>query len=325
MQEKVKEPRYIMLVLMYIFGFFNFIVIKIEGEVVAKGNYWAVMKDKYIWSAKVLALIPIAIFVLTFIFSEKISPKLVYLIGSVVGLLVTIFIMVSGGKRVASYNGGGDPKPGLGFFLFLVVWLAIAVWTLVKDFGMSKESISEKGLQGSISDIAAQAKNYSGTSEGMGTMPNIDFAGMATNIISGIAKAGEKTCPICGKSIAADDTFCTYCGNKTDTKKEEKSSSKFKRITVSEYIESIKDYKCENCGESITGSDKFCAGCGNPVVWKVTPEKCENCGDLLMEGCTFCPQCGTKVSPIILQTNCKKCGAELLYGKNFCMNCGEKI
>ncbi len=326
MQERIKEPRYIMLVLFYIVGFFTFVVIKAEGETVAKGNYWAMMKDRYIWSAKLLAIVPIAIFVLTFIFSEKIAPKLVYLIGGAVGLLVTIFLMISGGKRVASYNGG-DPKPGLGFWLNLVVWLSIVVWTLIKDYGMSKDSISEKGLQGSISDIANQSKNFTGTNTNGGVRPmqNIDYAGFATNIISGISRIGEKVCPICGYRNANDDIFCANCGNELDIKKEKKTKDEFKRITVSEYIKTIKNYKCEKCGERVTGSDKYCPGCGSLVVWKDNPEKCENCGEQLMEGCTYCPECGEKVSPVILQTNCKKCGADLLYGKNFCINCGEKI
>lgn len=137
-----------------------------------------------------------------------------------------------------------------------------------------------------------------------------------------------KDCPSCGKKIAVDDMFCAFCGEKFDlqsTKEEGRRISHKDRLTVTEYIAGIKDYKCEYCGEIVKGNDKFCPSCGRPVVIKIMPSTCSKCGHDLTAGYAFCPSCGSETKPVELQIKCKKCGADLLYGKEFCVNCGAKV
>ena len=285
-------------------------------------------------------LVPIVIILCLIFLRTRIAPKIIYLIGSPISLILLLFaeftdaqwatVGVSGGADAVAKQSGASSlelSPGLGFWLMLAVWIAIIGWTLIRDFAINK-ALKEKGLKGAISDIASQTMNA--TNLDTETDSNVDFGSVASNItdfVSGLSDTGKVSCPSCGKKIRKGDLFCTYCGAKTENKDESQNlgSKQNERITVSEYIKSIKDYTCDNCGEKVTGNDKFCPSCGKPVIFKVTPETCDKCGNTLTSGYTFCPSCGAEVVPVILETTCKKCGAELLYGKDFCVNCGTKV
>ena len=63
--------------------------------------------------------------------------------------------------------------------------------------------------------------------------------------ITEVDNGSMKNCPICGKQIAAEAKFCTFCGN---------------RIGKDEAVDA--KVPCSNCGKMIKAGAKFCTFCG---------------------------------------------------------------
>ena len=156
-----KEPRIWALILFYIGGFFKFISME-QGDYIGGGNFFQIVNDRFIWSAKFLLILPIVMGICIFIDKINISTKLIFLVGSILGTLLTVYVQIFGGKRVASYNQispGNEFKmrPGLGFWIILLIWIFIVIWTLINDFRINKQTLKENGIKGTFLEVKNQA------------------------------------------------------------------------------------------------------------------------------------------------------------------------
>ncbi len=307
LKKKVKDLRIMALSLVYIGSFLNIFTMKAsDGE--GACTLIDIVGNRMFMSGKILFLIPVVIIACMVLLNEKISDKVIYLTGGVAGLLSILFIYFVSCKRLVEAQSISNPDvrqlPGLGLFIEIAVWLFIIVWTLIKDFGITKDSIKDM-------DVFTASKSIKDT---------------LSDISDKVSEAGKVSCPSCGRKISASDMFCTYCGSKISDQPEKDKSTRTKdRVTVEEYIKGIKDYSCEICGEKISGRDKYCPGCGNLIVIKEIPDTCSKCGYKLSKDFVYCPKCATKIEPVELRTKCSKCGADLIYGKGFCVCCGTKV
>ena len=335
MKEKMKNPQIGGLILVYVAGFFNFVSFE-QGDYQGGGNFFAVAKDPQIWSAKLLLLLPMVMIVCMIWEKVRIPQKVVTLIGSTLGVILTLFVRLSGGKRVASYNAdtfSGEFKmnSGIGFWLMVVVWLALISWTLIKDFAITKETLEAKGVQGVLSSVKLQTlEAIELEDDGLTEESNLHendskTGGLATKTVSKIVDSASKllsedkrVCPSCGRNMIRGNKFCTFCGERVGT-----SSERTK--TVFEFVREKSAIICESCENIIDGNYRYCPDCGQPVVVRIQPSVCRSCGKSVTSDFTFCPGCGAVIVQEVIQTNCKECGAELLYGKRYCVNCGAKL
>jgi membrane protease subunit (stomatin/prohibitin family) len=142
-----------------------------------------------------------------------------------------------------------------------------------QSFGVMKAAAENEGM----------ASNFMGAGMGLGmgfgvggafgaNMSNIAQNSIAGTDVSAQQKApgpaGQKVCPHCGASCAAEAKFCLNCGEKFGSAEQ----------------------VCPECGAALTPGAKFCPNCGHRL--NLT---CPNCGTSLAPGTKFCPECGTKV------------------------------
>ena len=324
---KLRDLRLLAIVLLYIIGFLPFISVSAEradGAYEGTASMIDLVGNRFVMTGKIYYILPIVIVLIILFLENKISPKLVYLVGGVFGLGLTFFTLLFTGRRIAMGNKYG---PSIGFFLVLAVWVFVLAWTLIKDFAISKDSIKQNGIKGALSGIANQTLGEADTA--LSNMKGIDIGSVASGMsgfVTNMASARRITCPACGKAINEGDAICTYCGAKIERGENNSSATAEKKpMTVAEYIMNLKEYKCDNCGETVTTDAKFCPNCGSAIAIKVKPASCQKCGRDLASDFDYCPGCGTFVEKVQLQTKCSNCGADLLYGKNFCNKCGTKV
>lgn len=162
---------------------------------------------------------------------------------------------------------------------------------------------------------------------GMGLGMGVGIGAPMGNVMGGLAQnlqtAPTKTCPECGKIIAADSVFCSGCGRsmKASGKKEEN------RI------------ECVKCGKESPKGTKFCPNCGSlfhccpfcgadnddtspscKKCGKALPRKCPSCGAETSGNMKFCGECGAP-----LRKTCPNCGKTAESGVKFCPECGSKL
>lgn len=65
---------------------------------------------------------------------------------------------------------------------------------------------------------------------------------------------GEKKCPNCGATVAADAIFCAGCG------------AKMAEVVEAEVITENSAKKCSNCGAEVADDAIFCTECGTKLV-----------------------------------------------------------
>lgn len=312
------------------------------------------------FSGYIVLLLPVVMLVFEFLLSEKVKPTIIYLVGGVLGAICTflstilyININVAGGNEYASAEVKTTYQ--IGFWLELLVFLAIVVITIVKDFALDKNAIQEKGLSNALKDVTSQVANeaISATSE-IRSIRKEDFnfdavkemrSESVRDIIGGDRVSGGSTksvCSNCGARVDSGTKFCAKCGTKVELSEvvehttvnatESEKTEPMKRVhksksemTVTQVLARVKDVACENCGTKVGAGNKFCPDCGEKIVIKIPPKNCVKCGAALTVGKKFCPDCGEKIVSKELQTHCLNCSAELLFGKKFCVECGTKI
>ena len=117
-----------------------------------------------------------------------------------------------------------------------------------------------------------------------------------------VEEAPEYKCPVCGNTLAEDDTFCDNCGNKIKI--------------ANRKVEIVKDnYRCPVCGNSLEEWDAFCDNCGLKLVIK-----CPRCRhDIRLLKNKTCAYCGFKI------TYCPNCHDIIYEGQSYCTKCGNKI
>lgn len=337
MQEKFKEPRIYLSLAILIAGFFPWMKVT-SGVKVAKASAEASVgitgyqTFSYSFLGILIFIIPLALLVLEFAPQIKIKLSAFYIVGALVGIVISIilfFVVKSSAANAGSAVSGAGISASaevkasmhIGFWLIMILFLALAIYTLIKDYALSKNILKEKGLKGAISDITGSVKKE--LSE--------NVSSVATS--SGIAGMTTNTCPQCGASVLKGKKFCMKCGAKMPESEErqtvERHVSKGQKVstmmTVNEYIQSLKAVICEKCGESVPSTSKFCLNCGETLIIRQVPEKCSCCGGSLVKGKKYCPDCGNEVITKVLKTKCIKCNSELIYGKKFCVECGTKV
>lgn len=367
MQEKLKEPRIYMCLSIFLTLFLPWMKVESKAEGVADMD--VAMNGFDVFFDSILGII--LMFVLVALIVMELAPKfqlkmsLFYLAGAALGIILTIVLCFTskGGAAMGADAGAeiagsmgvdmdSSSSMQIGFWLQMAVYLAIIIFTLIKDFAVNKAALKEQGIKGVFTGVAdSMTKDFAETAEKI-------------NVPNGISEMVSVICPNCGASVIKGKKFCNKCGqmmpipqskavsSKTAAKPTDKVSeitvdksfasanisehdkihtavtaekTSSNMMTVREYINSIKEVACENCGEMISSGIKFCPNCGEAVVFKLMPKKCEKCGGVIPEGKKFCPDCGHEAKPKELQTNCKKCNAELIFGKKFCIECGEKV
>lgn len=269
-------------------------------------------------------LIPLALLVIELVEQIHLDKKLFYLLGSILGIVLSVIgFLTLKGLMDASYmdeysSASTTMSPKIGFWITIAAYLAIIVYTLVRDYALSRETIQEKGIKNAFTDIAGSVA--SDLSEQAGKVQ--------TQGISGLAEARPAvTCPNCGAAVAAGKRFCAKCGSKieaADQPQEKRAAAAGAELTVRQYLAKLKNVSCVKCGARVAAGNKFCPECGAQVVVMVAPKTCA-CGAKLPEGKKFCPDCGAEIQKVRLRENCAKCGAELIYGKKFCVECGECV
>ncbi len=115
----------------------------------------------------------------------------------------------------------------------------------------------------------------------------------ASNVISGSGDGDVKVCPQCKNIIAANATFCKYCGHRfEDYKSNLKDDSKNKKEETNKQQTRV----CPQCKKTILADATFCKYCGRKMVpTTATSKSCPKCGRQLNPNAKFCPKCGTKV------------------------------
>lgn len=330
---KIKEPRIYLSLIILIMGFFPWIEVisksEYSGIVDASAEAGAVYNGyqaiQYSFLGALIFLIPLALVLLEFLPQIKIKLRSIYLCGSLVGSTITLISMfiskAFAAKASASASTGGvdlevetSVNLKVGFWLILVMYIGILVYTLIKDFAI-KSTISEKGFKGLLSDVTDDiSKELSDNAKTMSEENNVSCPKCGTNVVK-----GKKFCAKCGEKIQ-DDAI-----NLPAFKLPIKAGKENKMLTVNEYILSMKDIRCEKCNEIVPVGKKFCPDCGEPICIKVIPDKCQNCGGNILKDRKYCPDCGNEITAVELKTNCENCNAELFYGKKYCVDCGTKV
>lgn len=329
MKEKLRELRIYFCAGILVMMFLPWASMKTSAEVMdvsesMKESYSGLQMSQLTILGSLVFLIPFALLIMELVTQIHLDMKLFYLLGALLGIAIGVFGFIRL-KSVGDMDIGGEVasvsnklSPGIGFFGTIILYIVIVVYTLIKDYALSKQALKEKGVKGAFSEIAGDVT--SGISEQVGKVQTGEF-------LNAGAKPSVK-CPNCGADVAGGKKFCAKCGGKIQTaeqpqeKKSPSAGSSGK--TVKQYLAKLKNITCESCGANVSAGTKFCPDCGTKIIIMVTPELC-TCGAKLIEGKQFCPDCGAKVQKVCLQETCKKCGADLIYGKKFCMECGEKV
>lgn len=361
MQEKLKEPRLYMCAAFYIALMLPWMkVVSKAGAGGVSAEADMSMSGYSVLSGSILGilllLVPVILIILELLPQIHMKMSIVYLAGALLGIILTIVVfLVSKGGAAAGADIAGDAASAagvetdtrmsmqIGCWLQLLLFIAVAVVTLIKDFAVNKESIRERGLKNVFTEVAENVTK--------------EFSDNVTMLQEGMSDIMTIPCPNCGKSVRKGKKFCISCGQKMpDNESEhpekkaeekyaerplaampEKKDTKVSRqhmpeqttlsglMTVHEYIETLQTVSCEKCGEKIPVKMKFCPGCGEAVVIKLFPEVCSQCGSTIPKGKKFCPDCGQKAVAKELKTNCASCNAELMFGKKFCVECGAKV
>ena len=357
MNERLKEPRIYLCILVYLLGFLPYMsadvgmsIMGMDASSSADVNVYTVLMHTF--SGYIVLLLPIVMLVFEFLLSEKVRPRIIYMICGILGVIclflstaLYINIGASGGNEYAQMEM--DTTYKIGFWLELLTFLAIVVITAMKDFSLNKNTIQEKGFSNALKDATSQMaseaisvtneiKTISKDDFNLDSVKDIDISGMKEKVANALPKV---TCPNCGAEVLKGKKFCAKCGTKMEIREEPVSNVVAKgetgavpkmnkaksEMTVSQVLARVKDVACENCGTKVGAGIKFCPDCGEKIVIKIPPKNCVKCNAQLVVGRKFCPDCGEKVVGKELQTNCLNCNAELLFGKKFCVECGTKI
>lgn len=313
----------------------------------------------------ILFVVPIVFIALFFVPALGKFKKAVYPIGSLTGIVLVLLCgfaikgaLAAGADAAESMGamGGAEVESsssfGVGFWLTLIDYAAILVYSLIVDFKISKASFKEQGLKGLVtsvaSDVANSAASMAQDVKSGDMMRDIQAAAKgegAATVTAAQPAEGGNPCPQCGKIILTGKKFCKGCGYKipqdaaapstvassnttADAANNESSgiATKLmaaatagranKAVTAKGNVNGI---VCEVCGLVSDYTKEYCADCGTKLK---NVKICANCGANIIEGKAFCADCGTSVS---VRNLCKKCGAEIWGRKTYCACCGEKV
>lgn len=343
MSEKLKDLRLYFCLGIIIAEFFPWLEIvsksETKGIVEASASANQVVNGfqafKYSFFGVIVLLIPVALVAMDFMPQINIKKSTLYIVGSILGIATSIITLLiykssavkassaaSAAGAVASVEVEVEANVKIGFWILLACFIAMLVTTLIKDFALNKETISQKGLkgalQGVVSEVSAEISEQVGTISTEGT---------------GITEALSNTCPQCGEKVIKGKKFCAKCGSKMPENENASIGIKLpgiggknnKMITVNEYIKSLKTISCHKCQTPIPNGTKFCPDCGEKVVVKVVMDKCISCGGDILKDKKYCPDCGNKIEAVELKATCEKCNGELIYNKKYCVECGAKV
>ena len=161
-----------LLVVFYICGFFTYGTPSMNSSTAPVGvNLYDMLKFSGMWIVGVFLLIPVVMLLVVIFLDKQIAPKITFLAGAVLGTLVNVYILLTSADKIVETAGGEGAanavsqlgvdislSSGMGFWLILVVFIAVLVWTLIKDFALSKDALKENGLKGTFSNMVEQTK-----------------------------------------------------------------------------------------------------------------------------------------------------------------------
>ncbi|MBP5384460.1 MAG: zinc ribbon domain-containing protein [Lachnospiraceae bacterium] len=239
---KLKDFRILSIALLYIIGFLPFLTVKVPivgGAIKKSASMVDLAGNTFVATGKIFYVVPIVVILLILFLDHKISPKLIYLVAGIFGIGLTLFTVIFTGKRVAT---GYKHGPNIGFFLVLAVWVFVLVWTCVKDFAISKDSIQQNGIKAALTDVANQTLKEADIA--LNNMKNMNSGNSASGMPGPVPNV---FCPSCGKPAGEPGTkFCPYCG----------------AVLESTPVQMT----CTNCGADLQPGTKFCRKCGAKVL-----------------------------------------------------------
>ena len=120
------------------------------------------------------------------------------------------------------------------------------------------------------------AENQGAAGEGMGMSMGLMMPAIMNQFMQGSTQTSrhpeKQTCPDCKHLIAADASFCPYCGH---------------QIMVVD--------QCRQCGKNLAANAKFCPSCGTRVRQETVKKYCPSCGAENLSQANFCNGCGEKL------------------------------
>jgi len=312
MEKKFKEPRIYMCMAVILSGLLPWleIVVKVGASGADANSNTAIsgiQTMQHSFLGILIFLVPIALIVMEFLPQIKMKLSAFYIAGSIFGIIISVVTIIACKSTALSSQGSDAGAAGvkvdtevnlnIGFWLTIAIFIAVIIFTLIKDYAIDKNTLKEKGLKGVISGIASDVTKE--LSENVGSISSVSGVGNA------LSNAMTVPCPKCGTNVVKGKKFCSKCGEKMPEiiekpeflKFENKVRNQNKMMTVNEYIQS-----------------KI-----------LTQEKCESCNGEIVPGKKFCPDCGKSIIAKELKTNCTKCSSDLIFGKKFCVDCGTKV
>lgn len=141
--------------------------------------------------------------------------KLYYIFGPLVSILGMVVCL----GRIKKIMSWGSVNYGIGeviseagitfaFWLEIAVLIAIMVYTITREYGVSRESIREKGVKSSVADVANQIKTESNRIvESVKPIEKADHNKASENNM-------KRFCTNCGSPVDEGHAFCPSCGQK---------------------------------------------------------------------------------------------------------------
>lgn len=137
-QNRLKDPRIMMLLSIYLIGLLNFVKARdtrlVEyWEMDSSASLYNLIVNKEFWGGVILLIVPILLILCVLFLNKSSSPKKVYTVGSIFGAVATIVVVILAGNRFEEYIEISSGVPAIGFYLMLAIWIAVFLWTYLKD------------------------------------------------------------------------------------------------------------------------------------------------------------------------------------------------
>ena len=137
-QNRLKDPRILMLLSIYLIGLLNFVKARdtrlVEyWEMDSSASLYNLIVNKEFWGGVILLIVPILLILCVMFLNKLSSSKKVYIVGSILGAVATIVVVILAGNRFEEYIEISSGVPAIGFYLMLAIWIAVFLWTHLKD------------------------------------------------------------------------------------------------------------------------------------------------------------------------------------------------
>lgn len=137
-QNRLKDPRILMLLSIYLIGLLNFVKARdtrlVEyWEMDSSASLYNLIVNMEFWGGVILLIVPILLILCVMFLNNSSSLKKVYTVGSILGAVASIVVVTLAGNRFEEYIEISSGVPAIGFYLMLAIWIAVFLWTYLKD------------------------------------------------------------------------------------------------------------------------------------------------------------------------------------------------